>query len=354
MNRTRWIAAAAAALAVVLGSGAALGATGSGNPASDFLGDVAERLGVSESKLEDAIEEATIARIDEAVAAGEITKAQGDVLKQRVRSGDVPAVVPDFPGPPFGLGALPHKPPIVPGLPPGGDLLEVAAGYLGMDGADVRAALRDGKSLADLADEQGKSVDGLEQALRGAIRDDAEQAVEDGLLTEEQADRLVTKLSGTVDEVVDAAGGPRLEFGLRGPAFGLGAPPQIVPGLLPGGGLLEAAADYLGMDEADVREALRDGESLADLAGEKGKSVDGLEQALRGAIREQADEAVEAGVLTEDQAGRVVEKLGSAVDELVEGGLDRAFEFRFRVAPDERPAAPAERGRSPIIPLRPI
>jgi hypothetical protein len=55
VNRTRWLATVAAALAVVLGGGAAPGASGSTNPASDFLGDVAERLGISKDELEGAI-----------------------------------------------------------------------------------------------------------------------------------------------------------------------------------------------------------------------------------------------------------------------------------------------------------
>ena len=72
---------------------------------------------------------------------------------------------------------------------------------------------------------------------------------------------------------------------------------------------METAADYLGLDAADVREALRDGESLADLAKDKGKSVDGLKKALRDPIRKDGDKAVEDGVLTKEQADRLVEEL---------------------------------------------
>lgn len=54
--------------------------------------------------------------------------------------------------------------------------------------------MRDGKSLADLAKDKGKSVDGLKKALRDPIRKDADKAVEDGVLTKEQADRLVEEL----------------------------------------------------------------------------------------------------------------------------------------------------------------
>jgi polyhydroxyalkanoate synthesis regulator phasin len=212
MNRSRWIATAAAALAVVLGGGAALAATGSNDPASDFLGDVAKRLGISQGELEDAIDEASIAQIDEAVAAGDLTEEQGDALKERVRSGDAPLLLPGFRGP----GPLGHHGVFGPGPVAGADPLDTAADYLGVDPADVAEALRDGKSLADLAKDKGKSVDGLKDALRDAIREDADQAVEDGVLTKEQANRVVDKFATAVDELVDVSLRRGWSFDFRG------------------------------------------------------------------------------------------------------------------------------------------
>jgi polyhydroxyalkanoate synthesis regulator phasin len=337
MNRKRWLVTAAAGLAAVLGGGAALATTGSSDPASDFLGDVAKRLGISQDKLEGAIEDATVARIDAAVERGDLTKEQGEELKKHVRSGDGPEILPGFGGPKLGIGPLgPPEKGFFPGPFPGFDFLDSAADYLGMESADVRKALRDGKSLADLAKDKGKSVDGLEQALRDAIRDDADKAVDDGVLTKEQADRIAEKLSATVDELVEHDGGPIFRF--RGPKLGLGAlgPPGrgFFPGAFPGFDFLQSAADYLGMDAAGVREALGDRKSLADLAKDKGKSVDGLEQALRDAIRKDADEAVEDGKLTKEQADRIADKLGSSVDDLVEGGT---FQFKLRIRPKGMP-----------------
>jgi lambda repressor-like predicted transcriptional regulator len=329
VNRTRWLATAAAALAVVLGGGAALAAAGSSNPASDFVGDVAKRLGISQDRLEGAIEDAAMARIDAAVTAGDITKEEGEALKERVRSGGVPAILPSFGGP--AIGAVP--PGDYGGFGPGlggTELLDTAADYLGMDAADVSEALRNGGSLAGLAKDKGESVDGLEEALRDAIREEADRAVDDGALTRERADRLAEKLSGAVDELVEQSGSPGLEFGLPKPGFGLGPPGPPEKGILPGTDLMETAADYLGIDGADVREALRDGKSLADLAEDKGKSVDGLKEALRDAIRKDADQAVEDGVLTNRQADRLVEKLGNAVEKLVEGSLRGGFDLDFR------------------------
>jgi polyhydroxyalkanoate synthesis regulator phasin len=231
VNRTRWLATAVAALAVVLGGGAALATTGSSSPASDFLGDVAKRLGISEDKLEDAIKDETIARIDAAVAAGDITKEDGDALKERVRSGDVPAILPSFRGPGLGLGPLGHHGVLGRGHLPGTDVLDAAADYLAMDEPDVRAALRDGKSLADLAKHEGKSVDGLKKALRDAIRKEADQAVEKGVLTKENADRLVARFGSAVDRLVEGSLRGRFDTDFRlDPGHHPAKPSSAVPG----------------------------------------------------------------------------------------------------------------------------
>jgi lambda repressor-like predicted transcriptional regulator len=328
MNGTRWIVIAGAGLAAVVGGGVALGATGSSDPASDFLGDVANRLGVSKDKLEDAIDDAEIARIDRAVARGDLTKEQGEELKKRVRSGDGPVILPGFRGHKDGIGPLGppekgffHGPGPVPGV--GVDLIDEAADYLGMDADDVRKALRDGKSLADLAKDKGKSVDGLKQALRDAISKDA--------------GRMADKLSDMVDELVEHGGGP---IGPPGKGFSpgpLGPPPDkgFFPGPFPGFDLVDKAADYLGTDAADVRKALNDGKSLADLAKDKGKSVDGLEEVLRDAIRADVDKAVNSGDLTKEQGDRLAEKLSATVKELVERGR---LEFHLRTHPAFAPA----------------
>jgi polyhydroxyalkanoate synthesis regulator phasin len=213
MNGRRWLVTTAAGLAAVVGGGAALATTGSSDPNSDFLGDVAKRLGISQDKLERAIEDASIARIDAAVERGDLTKEQGEELKKHVRSGDGPEILPGFRGPKLGIG--PIGPPgrgFFPGPFPGFDFLQSAADYLGVDAADVRKALGDGKSLAELAKDKGKSVDGLEQALREAIRNDADEAVDHGALTKEQADRIAEKLGSAVDDLVE---GGRFQFKLR-------------------------------------------------------------------------------------------------------------------------------------------
>jgi hypothetical protein len=85
------------------------------------------------------------------------------------------------------------------------------------------------------------------------------------VLTKEQADRVVQKLS----ELVEKGGCPALEFGFREQGFGHGPPGPLEPGIVPGGfagtDLMETAADYLVLDGADLREALGDGKAKANV-----------------------------------------------------------------------------------------
>ena len=92
--RRKVIAGAAAALAVG-GAGAGVAATKltTNSPSEEskaIVNDAAKSLGVEPSKLSAALKKAFEDRIDAAVADGRLTKAQGDELKQRIESGELP------------------------------------------------------------------------------------------------------------------------------------------------------------------------------------------------------------------------------------------------------------------------
>src|SRR5512140_1467361 len=129
------IAGAVAGL-VVAGGGAAYAATQLGSPQQEnqaVLNDAASQLGVEPSALSAALKKALENRVDDAVAAGRLTKAQGDELKQRIESGDMPLFGGAGPG-------FDHHGPL------GG--LDAAATYLRLTDAQLRTQLESGKSLA--------------------------------------------------------------------------------------------------------------------------------------------------------------------------------------------------------------
>ncbi|MPQ99778.1 hypothetical protein GB931_18015 [Modestobacter sp. I12A-02628] len=92
------------------------------------------------------------------------------------------------------------------GGPGGGPFqLEAAATALGMTEDELRTALQtDGTSLADVAGQQGVPVENLVDALVTAEQERIAQAVEDGSLTQEQADERLTDLEARVTERVDS------------------------------------------------------------------------------------------------------------------------------------------------------
>jgi hypothetical protein len=211
------IAGVTVAAAALVGGGAAIAADRlSPTQESDaVVADAAKQLGVDPSKLDAALTKALQNRVDAAVAAGQITKAQGDEMKARIAAGEVPLV---GIGPGRGFHGEGHH---------FADL-DAAASYLGITEAALQTSLNDGSTLADIAKEKGKSVDGLKDALVAAAKGDLAQAVKDGRLTEAQQTKILADLTDRIDGLVNGQLRLHTDHGPRGSgsSFGFeGAPP---------------------------------------------------------------------------------------------------------------------------------
>jgi hypothetical protein len=201
------IAGITAAAAALIGGGAALAADRlSPKEESDaVVADAAKQLGVDASKLDAALKKALANRVDAAVAAGQITKAQGDEMKARIAAGEVPLVG-------FGVGGgRGHH-----GMGHHFADLGAAASYLGVTEAALQTSLRDGSTLAEIAKDKGKSVDGLKAALVTGAKADLAAAVKDGRLTQAQQTEILAGLSDRIDGLVNGELGPRGDHGPRG------------------------------------------------------------------------------------------------------------------------------------------
>ncbi|HEY7565602.1 MAG TPA: hypothetical protein VIA81_11815, partial [Acidimicrobiia bacterium] len=99
---------------------------------------------------------------------------------------------------------------------------------------------------------------------------------------------------------------------------------------------LEEAAAAIGIEVADLRSALRDGQSIAEVANANGVDPQAVIDALVAAFNVKIDEAVANGRLTEDQAAELKENAPDRIAGLVNG----EFEFRpgFWVRPQGEPA----------------
>jgi len=99
--------------------------------------------------------------------------------------------------------------------------LEAAAGVLGMTTDQIQSAIQDGQTLQDLADTAGVDIADVQAAIQAAhqteMRDRIQQAVDDGTITQENADWL---LEGLDKGFIGIHGS--FDFGFGGPRGGHG------------------------------------------------------------------------------------------------------------------------------------
>jgi hypothetical protein len=212
ISRSRKLVAGMAGAVVLAGSGGAYAATQKGtaaqppDPAAEqkaFLSDLAGRLNVTPDQLNAAIKGAAGDQVDAAVKAGRLSQDEADKLKQRIQQSNGTPLRglfgpgpggphPGGPGPAFGFGA-------------GGPFGDVgaAATYLGVTDRQLFSDLRSGKSLADVAKTQGKSVAGLKAALKAAQTAQLDQAVKDGRITSDQRAKMEADADQRLDDLIN-------------------------------------------------------------------------------------------------------------------------------------------------------
>jgi hypothetical protein len=162
---------------------------------------------------------------------------------------------------------------------PFADPIKAAADYLGLTIDELGQQLKSGKSLADVATAEGKSVDGLKQAILDAARSELDKSVAAGDLTADEEQQILDQLRAQLDDIVNGRNGFTIKLH-RGP---------VAPAL---DGPFATAASYLGLTVDQLTTELQAGKSLAEIATEHGKSADGLEQALFDAAKADLQKAI--------------------------------------------------------------
>jgi hypothetical protein len=188
------LAALALCLAIALGAAGAIAASRALDSNEDeqaVIDDAAGRLGVEPGELSEALTEALKSRIDDAVEDGRLSEEQGDRLKEALETGAAPLFLGGWGKLKHGLGNLRF------------DSLETASSYLGVEEDELRDRLREGETLAEIAEDEGKSVDGLVQALVDESEARIDDAVDHGRLDEERAAELKADLEERTRELVN-------------------------------------------------------------------------------------------------------------------------------------------------------
>jgi hypothetical protein len=139
----------------------------------------------------------------------------------------------------------------------------------------------------------------------GWVEDALDELVDDGTLTQAQADAVANALDEARPDHVPERFGP-----------------DWAGKFLFGPSLLSDAADAIGVDEDELLDALREGETIADLAEENGVDAQTVIDALVASVRERLDEAVADGDIEQDAADERLADATERITEFVNEGLE--------------------------------
>ncbi len=145
----------------------------------------------------------------------------------------------------------------------GGIDFAIVETYTGLTREEVVTAVRGGETIAQLIEANGQSVDAFVAEAVTSLTAEVDERVAEGKITAERAEEIKASATETITAMVNGEQPIRNGFGQGGRE---------------GGRLLdvntELAQQYTGLDEEALREALRNGQTLAQLIEANGQSVD--------------------------------------------------------------------------------
>ena len=186
------LALAAATVGIV---GAQTGGDGSG-PLGNFVGRLAENLGITEAELDTALDKTQLSFVDEALAEGLITEEQAAERREAIESGE------SF------FGQRGHKMQgghqMRGGLAHGADVAE----FIGIEQDALREAIEGGQSLVQVAEANGVSEQALTDYLLGEIEAKLAEAVASGRIDQAKADEVLAGAPEKITECINREGPP--------------------------------------------------------------------------------------------------------------------------------------------------
>ncbi|TVY07644.1 hypothetical protein [Paenibacillus cremeus] len=206
----------------------------------------------------------------------------------------------------FGRGEMNFK---------GNSFFKTLATVLGTDEATIASDLKAGKTITQIAQDKGLTVDTLLQKLTEAETKSIDDAVTAGKLKQEQADKMKSGLADRLKQMIEhpmmmgGKGDGRGGFMSGAPGFGAGP-------------IFKSLATIIGTDEATIQTELKAGKTIAQIAQEKANlSEDALIQKLTEVETKSIDNAVTAGKLKQEQADKMKAGLADRLKKEVENKM---------------------------------
>ncbi len=181
-----------------------------------------------------------------------------------------------------------------------GPKLDAAAEAIGVTPEELRTELEAGKSIADIAQAKGVSVDAVIDALVADMKAHLDEEVASGEYTQAEADAKLAEFTTRVTEMVNTSG-------LPAPKGGHGKH----------GASLDTVATTIGITTEALRTELEAGKSIADVATANGVSVSAVVDALVAEVKAHLDEEVASGEHTQAEADAKLAQATTRITEMV-------------------------------------
>ena len=167
--------------------------------------------------------------------------------------------------------------------------------------------LKDGGTPAEIAEGYGSTGQALIAAIVAAEQAHLDQAVAEGKITQERADKILARHTEAATEWINEGKNP--------------VSPQCRQKARIARHWTKIAAETVGIETKDFVTALREGQTPAQIAEANGSSGQSIIDAIIADAQERLDQAVADGKITQEQADRRLVEITEKATHWVENGL---------------------------------
>ena len=179
--------------------------------------------------------------------------------------------------------------------------LQTAATTIGVSPQDLAGQIRGGKTVAAVAIEHSVDPGSVVNAVVAALTQRIDQAAAQGKIDANRADLAKQKVPDIANRFVNQTKSKQNRGGRR----------AVLKDAA------NAAAKEIGISVADLKQARKDGKSIAQVAKDHNKSVDDVVNAIVKQATSDIDQAVKDGKLDSKKADQIKQKLPDRVKQLV-------------------------------------
>lgn len=197
-------------------------------------------------------------------------------------------------------------------------LLDIVTEETGLTAQEIFQQVRDGATLTEVIESNGGSVQNVTEAVLAEAETVLAEAVAEERITQERADEILTNLETRLPEILNR------EFELRG--RGERIRDRFENGLR--GNALSTISEVTGLDLREIRQAVADGATLAQVIENNGGDVAVVTEELIAQATERIDNLVAEEIITQEEADGFVTNLETRIDTF----LNRTWELRERPA----------------------